>query len=480
MPHVPGPRSVTQVMRAAQAFQQSLPEGLEHLRDGYGEVSVFGLGPTRTYFLLGPQASRLVLRNPDNFVFTGAYDILRPIAGDTALVVTDGEPHDRRKRKAQPAFHRDGATRSSRMILAALDQTIAGWRPGQRVDIHHELRETLRGAMLRMFCGDRLAEQAAYLTARLDEIHELMDYPLPKQLVAWRLPSRPRRRALDAVAAVESRIYAEIRRRRWSGSDAGEDLISVMLAENGAAMSDQEIRDMVVSALIAGYDPVGSGIGWAVYNSLAHEGTWEKIRAEADEVLGDAPATPADVRRLRHTVRVVHESLRLHPPVVLSPRRAVKAFRYRGHLIPAGALVAVSEYITHRSPEAWAEPNTFRPERWDPEVEGYRAPTPFEYLPYGYGTHRCVGANIAGAVLPAMLARLAQRTSLTLLTTQPQYGGIPALVPRGGLFVEVGPAPVRGASATASATTAATTATTTASATATASASASASEGALS
>lgn len=442
MPTVPGPRTPAQVLRATRAFQQSLPEGLEHLRDSYGEVSVFGLGPTRTYFLLGPQANSLVLRNPDNFVFTGAYDILRPIAGDTALVVTDGEPHDRRKRKAQPSFHRAGVEESTRMILAALDQAIDSWRPGQRLDIHRELREALRSAMLRMFCGDHLATQAPFLISQLDEIHELMDYPLPKQLVAWRLPSRPRRRAMAAIAALEERIYAEIRRRRLGGP-ASEDLISVMLAESGAVMTDREIRDMVVSALIAGYDPMGSGIGWAVYNSLAHEGVWEKIRAEADEVLGEAPATPTEVRKLRYVVQVVHESLRLHPPVVLSPRRCLKAFRYRGHLIPAGSLVAVSEYITHRSPEAWDEPDAFRPERWDSAREGYRAPTPFEYVPYGYGTHRCVGAGIAGAVLPAMLARLAQHTSLTLLTTRPQYGGIPALVPRGGLFVEVGEAPAR-------------------------------------
>ncbi|WP_078859736.1 cytochrome P450 [Streptomyces rubellomurinus] len=443
MPRIPGPRTPAQVFRAGRAFQQSLPEGLEHLRDGYGEVSVFGFGPTRTHFLLGPQANALVLRNPDNFVFTGAYDILRPIAGETALVVTDGEPHDRRKRKAQPSFHRAGVAESTRMILAALDRAVDGWRPGQRLDIHGELREALRGAMLRMFCGDRLAAQAPFLIARLDEIHELMDYPLPKQLVAWRLPGRPRRRAVAAVAAVEDRIYAEIRRRR-TGGPAGEDLISVMLAEGGAAMTDREIRDMVVSALIAGYDPVGSAIGWAVYNSLSHEGVWQRIRAEADEVLGDAPATPADVRRLPHTVRVVHESLRLHPPVVLSPRRCRKAFRFRGHLIPAGSLVAISEYITHRSPEAWDEPDAFRPERWDPAREGHRAPTPMEYLPYGYGAHRCIGAGVAGAVLPAMLARLAQRTELTLLTTRPRYGGIPALVPRGGLLVEVGETPGRG------------------------------------
>ncbi|MDJ0383057.1 cytochrome P450 [Streptomyces sp. G-G2] len=440
MPAVPGPRTPAHVVRTVRAFQRSLPEGLEHLKDEYGEVSAFGLGPTRTYFLFGPQANALVMRNPDNFRFAGAYDMLRPIAGETALVVTDGPPHARRKRKALPSFQRPGVEQAGRLILAAVDRAIDSWRPGQRLDIHAELREAVRGAMLRLFCGERLAAQAPYLIGKLDQIHELMDNPLPQQMVAWSLPTRARRRALDGIAAVEQRIYAELTRRRLggeAGTRGGEDLISVMLADDGAAMSDQEIRDMVVSALIPGYDPVGSGIGWAVYNSLAHPGVWQRMRAEAEQVLDGAPATPADVRGLRYTGRVVQESLRLHPPVVMSPRRCVKAFRYGGHLIPAGSTVAVSEYITHRLPSVWDAPDAFRPERWDTGQEGYEAPSPFEYLPYGYGARRCIGAGIAGAVLPAVLSRLAQRTELDLLTLRPQYGGIPALIPRGGLRVQV-------------------------------------------
>lgn len=444
MPAIPGPRTPTQVVRALRSFQNSLPEGLEHLQRNYGAVSAFGVGPTRTYFLYGPQANALVMRNADNFRFAGAYDMLRPIAGDTALVVTDGELHDRRKRKAQPSFHRGGAEESTRLILDSIDERISGWRVGQRVDIYHELRESIRSAMIRTFCGEVLAAQQTHLTTQLDHVHALMDYPLPQQLVAWSLPSRARNRALNAIAEVGNCIYAEIARRR-RGGEAGEDLISVMMSvspESGSVMSDQEIRDMVMSALIAGYDPVSSGLGWAVYNVLANPGVWEKVRAESLDVLGDAKATSADVRKLRYVGQVINESLRLNPPVVMSPRRCVKAFRYGDYTIPAGSLVAVSEYITHRLPEVWDDPERFMPERWDRDREGHRVPSPFEYLPYGYGPRRCIGAGIATAVLPAALSRLTQRTSLELLTLSPQLGGIPAMIPRGGLFVRVGAAPL--------------------------------------
>ncbi|MFC0602222.1 cytochrome P450 [Streptomyces palmae] len=450
MPAIPGPRTPAQLFRAGRAFQHSLPEGLEHLRDTYGPVSVFGMGPTRIHFLFGPEANALVMRNEDNFRFSGAYDMLRPIAGDTALVTTDGEPHDRRKRKARPSFHRGGAEESTRLILASIDETIDRWRPGQYVDVHRTLRSAIRSAMLRLFCGARLAAQEQVLVAQLDRIHELMDYPLPQQLLAWKLPSAARRRALDAISFVERRIYEEIRRRRFEGDPGRErmrpgghpgDLISVMLSDDGPAMSDQEVRDMVVSALIAGYDPVGSGLGWAVYNSLNTPGVWQRLREEALEAPAGEAVSAAQVRTLRYTNWVVQESLRTHPPVVMSPRRCVRGFRYQGHLIPAGSMVAVSEYITHRSPSVWRDPDRFLPERWDTSREGYRPPTPFEYLPYGYGGRRCVGANIAAVVLPAALSRLARRTTLDLRTRDPQYGGIPALIPRDGLFAEVGAAP---------------------------------------
>ncbi|MFF0451411.1 cytochrome P450 [Streptomyces sp. NPDC004609] len=457
MPAIPGPRTPAQLFRVARAFQHSLPEGLEHLRDTYGQVSAFGIGPTRTHFLFGPDANALVMGNESNFRFSGAYDILRPIAGDTALVTTDGEPHARRKRKARPSFHRGGAEESTRLILTAVDETIDRWQPGQYVDVHGTLRSAIRSAMLRQFCGERLAAQEETLVAELERIHELMDHPLPRQLIAWKLPSAARRRALAAIAAVERLLYEEIQRRRREGDPGGRghrsaggprDLIAVMLSEDGPAMSDQEVRDMVLSALIAGYDPVGSALGWAVYNCLNTPGVWQRLRDEAsDAPAGDVPAkdvfSAARVRELRYTNWVVQESLRTHPPVVMSPRRCVRSFRYQGHLIPGGSLVAVSAYITHRSPAVWEEPDRFLPERWDTSREGYHAPSPFEYLPYGYGGRRCVGANIAAVVLPAALSRLARRTTLSLRTRHPQFGGIPALIPRDGLFVEVGAAPAR-------------------------------------
>ncbi|MEV5313660.1 cytochrome P450 [Streptomyces sp. NPDC052610] len=444
---IPGPRTPAAYARALREFQRSLPHGLTHLARTYGDVCAFGFGPARTVFLFGPTANARILGDPDTFVFTGAYDMLLPIAGDTALVTTDGAAHDRVRRAARPAFGRAAVERATRLIVDEVDTTVRAWTPGRRVDVYQELREAVRAAMIRAFCGPELARRSRELTSHLDRVHELMDYPLPRQLVAWRLPGRARRRALDGVAGVEALVYAEIARRRRdtdAGTPEGDDLIGVMLrarADDGSAMTDQEIRDMVVSALIAGYDPVSSGVGWAVYHLVSDPAVWEAAREETARVLGDAPATPGDARRLHHLNRVVHESMRLHPPVTMSPRRALRSFTHDGHTVPAGSLVAVSQYITHRQPELWPDPDAFRPERWDRDQPGHRAPTPFEYFPYGYGTRRCIGSGLAALVVPTVLSRVVQRASLELLVTDPQPAGIPALFPKDGLPARVGRTP---------------------------------------
>jgi cytochrome P450 len=437
---IPGPRTPRQFLDVVRQFQRSLPQGLGHLLRTYGEISAFGAGPTRTYFLFGPDANALVLSDPDTFRFAGAYDMLEPIAGPTALVVTDGPGHDRRRRASAPSFHRAGADHCTQLIVEHVDRLIDTWSPGERVDVYQALREAVRAAMVRAFCGEVLAEQTDFLASELDNIHALMDYPLPKQLVAWRLPTPARRRALAGIAAVEKRIFAEISRKRRTGDVDGPDLISVMLRARGngaGAMTDREIRDMVVSALIAGYDPVSSGLGWAVFNLLTHPDVLDEVRGEVDAGLDGAAPGSADIRRLPLLQRVVNESLRLYPPVVMSPRRCTRPVQFRGHTIPAGSLVAISEYLTHRWEGVWEDPNEFRPQRWDRDREDHRAPSPFEYLPFGYGSRRCVGAGISGAAIPAVLARLMQRVHLDLLTPDPQFAGIPALYPKEGLLVRV-------------------------------------------
>ena len=133
----------------------------------------------------------------------------------------------------------------------------------------------------------------------------------------------------------------------------------------------------------------------------------------------------------------MHETLRLYPPAVISARKVTRDLSFAGRRIRAGRTLVFSPYVTHRLPELWADPLRFEPRRWDPAAPGYRRPAPYEFLPFGGGTHRCIGSAFATAELTVMLARLLARTQLSLPDQRIRAGGYAALQPRHGLTVQV-------------------------------------------
>ncbi|MGV9316825.1 cytochrome P450 [Streptomyces sp. NPDC003691] len=432
---LPGPRRPDDVLRALAAFRRSVPEGLTHLHDGYGPISSLGVRATRWVFLFGREANELVLTDPERFRFAGGYEILRPIAGSTALVLSDGPEHRRRREAVHGVFQREATTGHLALVLAAVDAMIDTWRPGNRIDVYAALRAAVRDATVEAFGGPRLLDQSARLGERLERVHGMLnDAPL-RSLLTWNLPLLRDGGPRAALAAVDTAVRTEIRTRRRA-ADPGDDLIGAMLRAD-PAMTDTETRDMFVSLLIASYDPVSAALGWAVHQLLADPGRWERIRAEAAGLPGRGPVDPAGLRRLGGLSAAVQETLRMHPPVVACPRRAAVPFTFAGHRLPAGTRVLVSQYVTQHDPADFPAPYRFRPERWDKDRDGYLAPRPYAYLPFGTGTRRCLGGGLASVCVPAVLARLARRVDLRADAPPPRAGGIAAHYPRDGVMVRV-------------------------------------------
>lgn len=436
---IPGPKSPAALARVLAAFRESVPAGLMLLREKYGDTCAVGFWPFRWVFLFGPAANELIFSDLDKFRFAGGYEILRPIAGDTALVVTDGDEHARRRSAIQSAFTRKKIDAYTQLMLERLDSTISGWSAGQRVDVYTEVRKAIRGATLEAFAGDCLARSGSYIIGLLDQVHDSMNRSMLKSLLTWNLQFLINHKAKRALAAIDVEIYAEIARRRRE-RDYGEDLISAMLAagEQDGPFTDLEIRDMLMSLLIASYDPVSSALGWAVYSMLS-TGIWSRARAEVIAVCGQDSVSASDVRRLGYLGRIVNETLRLYPAVVASPRVAAAPFEFGGFRFAAGTHVLASEYVTHHLEAVWPDAERFLPDRWDRSAAGHRAPTPYEYLPFGTGSRRCLGGGLAATCVPAVLARLLQRTELSGDPGQPRLSGIAALSPRDGIWATVAP-----------------------------------------
>ncbi|MEB3070049.1 cytochrome P450 [[Mycobacterium] vasticus] len=414
-------------------------EALLALHRRRGPMVDAGLGRHGYVYLFGAEANKFVFANSDAFNWWEAFQVLVPVDGPTALIVSDGADHRRRRSLVQPAFHHRHLANYLQIMAANADAVIETWQPDHTVDIFAHLRAAIRRSAIESLFGQAMAGYADYLGEQLQPLMDLT-HLLPQTLRAVQLLRTPAwRRAMAAKARVDELIYTEIARARNHPS-ADDNVLATLIAgrtEDGEALRDNEIRDQVVSLIAAGYETTSAAMGWAVYALLSAPGVWEAAAAEVGDVLEGRPPDAADLKNLTYLNGVVHETLRLYPPAVISARKVTRELSFAGRRIRAGRTLVFSPYVTHRLPQLWADPLRFEPRRWDPASPGYRRPAPYEFLPFGGGTHRCIGSAFATAELTVMLARLLARTQLNLLDQRIRAGGYAALQPRNGLVVRV-------------------------------------------
>ncbi|WP_370946532.1 cytochrome P450 [Amycolatopsis sp. cg5] len=367
--------------------------GYPELYRRFGPVSE--IGPYT--HLLGPEANKFVFANAELFSWRGAFEPLIPVDGETALIVSDGEDHQRRRRLVTPAFSRTRIAGYEKTMAAHADRVIDTWRPGSVVDVYDQFRTAIRRATIEVLFGPVLAADEPVLGRDLQIALDLLDQSPLLQPVQQFLPAY--RRAVAARARVEAKVRSEMARER-----SGDDVLGALL---GSGLSDVEIVDQVISLIAAGYETTSAAMAWAVRALLMNPG---------ESSLDD----------------VVSETLRLYPPAVISLRKTVREFTYEGHRVRAGRFVVYSPFVTHRLEEVWPDPLRFDPSRWETGK-----PSPHEYLPFGGGPHRCVGSHFATTELRTMLARLRQRVSLELLDDAFKPTSLAAMRPRDGVRVRV-------------------------------------------
>lgn len=399
-----------------------------------------GVGRHGYVYVFGAEANKFVFANSEAFNWWEAFQTLVPVDGPTALIVSDGADHRRRRSLVQPAFHHRHVGNYLQIMARNADAVIDTWRPGTSIDIFAQLRAAIRRSAIESLFGQRLAAHTDVLGEQLQPLMDLT-HRLPQMLRAeQRLRSPAWRRAMVAKARVDELIYAEIDRARTDPSPDDNVLANLIdgRTTDGEALHDNEIRDQVVSLIAAGYETTSAAMGWAVYTLLSVPGVWESAVAEVGDVLAGRIPDAAALKDLSYLGGVVHETLRLYPPAVISARKVARELSFAGRRIRAGRTLVFSPYVTHRLPELWADPLRFEPRRWDPASPRYRRPAPYEFLPFGGGTHRCIGSAFATAELTVMLARLLARTRLSLPEQRIRAGGYAALQPLGGLRVHVG------------------------------------------
>jgi cytochrome P450 len=414
---------------------------LERLHRRYGPVVDFGFKfPLRAVCLFGPEANQHVLAdNAANFLWKEAFQLLEVVDGPSALVLSDGDEHRRRRRLVQPAFAVKRVDAQLGLVVSELDRALDTWRPGRHLDAHVELRSAVRRIVVRGLFGAELGGLADDIGERLEPaLRYVSRNPMARfdRDLRWNGFGR----AKAAAAAVDELILTEVGRRRAQGVDAvaNPDTLSALLAAADEVdgterpLDDQELCDQIRSLVAAGYDTTSAAAAWVVHALGAHPEVLARVRAQVQAAIGDRPPTVDDLRAMPLVDGVVREVLRLWPPGVVSGRTAIADFEVLGHRIPGGSTVLFSPYITHRLPEVWGDPEVFRPERW---VDG--EPVPYSFVPFGGGYRKCIGFALATLELQVLVVRLAQRVSWTLDRPTAKGAGVATFAPKSGVPITV-------------------------------------------
>jgi cytochrome P450 len=436
---LPRPSLVEHLRLAARA--NDLAWVLERLHARYPQGVDFGFRiPQRATLLFGVEANRFVLADePDAFEWGPAMRLLEVVDGPTALVVTDGPDHRRRRRLVQPAFAIKRIDAQIDLIVREVDRALDGWQAGRRLDAYESLRVAIRRIVVRGLFGHELGDLADEIGDRLEPaIRYLTRTPLTR--VDLDLRWNGYGRALAARRAVDELTRAEIARRRAEGIDAvaSPDTLSALLAAADEAegtdepLTDDEICDQIRSLVAAGYDTTSSAAGWVVHALGSHPAVLAALREQVQDTIGDRPPTVDDLKAMPLVDGVVRETLRLWPPGLVGGRVSVRDVEVGGFRVPAGTTLMYSAYITHRLPEVWGDPLAFRPERW-----AAGEPEPYSFVPFGGGSRRCIGFALATLELQVLAVRLAQRATWTLDRPEARGAGIATFAPKGGVPITI-------------------------------------------
>jgi len=349
--------------------------------------------------------------DPELFLSGRANDNFRHFLGDHTLFILDGDPHKRHRRMLMPPFHGERMRAYGTLMRDLAVQELETWPEGRPFPI----LDRMHTVTLRIICEaifgirdvqeeDRLMALIYRLSSRSPAILAFLGF-LRKDLGAW----SPWGRFLRARALLDEVLFEEIRSAREK-TEEREDVLAKLIEESariGTPLSDQEVRDELMTLLGAGHETTTSVLGWAFRRILCSPEVHWKVVEEVRSVAADGNISPDDLERLPYLTATIHETMRLHPPIPIAPRYLAQPVTLAGYDLPSATIVCPSPHLAHRDPNQFPEPERFRPERF---LNG--RPDPFAYFPFGGGARTCIGLSFANYEMRIILAAIFARADL--------------------------------------------------------------------
>jgi cytochrome P450 len=383
-----------------------------HLARSYGPFVRTRL-PMHIYFVSGPALiEEILVKQAAHFQKDKVTRMLSDAVGN-GLLVSEGDLWRRQRRLMGPAFHQGELKSYSDVMSALAREAVAGWQSGEIRNVHEDMMALTLNIVAKLLFGANLAADARDIGTTISTLMEDFSGQLGLRALTpfARFPTPSMRRIRRGIREMDRIIYAIIAARR-DAADPGGDLLGLLLRardEDGGRMDDRQLRDEALTLFVAGHETTALALTYALYLLAAHPEEQGALAAELDEVLAGRDADFADLERLKRTEAVLLEAMRLYPPAWSIGRESLVDVEVGGYRLPKGSTFFISQWVMHRDPDLFADPERFLPGRWVGDLQR-RLPR-FAYFPFGGGPRVCIGNRFAMMEATLILAALARRFS---------------------------------------------------------------------
>ncbi|MEH2457426.1 cytochrome P450 [Nostoc sp.] len=410
-------------------------EVLETYSQSYGDIctAYVGLGKKPIVLISNPQAIQEVFTTDPKYLDSGEVAGIKPaFIGQQSLIALSGDRHKRQRKLLTPPFHGERMLAYGKIIQDMTEKVTSQWAIGSAFSVRSAMQkitfQVILKAVFGLEDGKRYQQLQQLLSTRLDGTKSIFRAILllfPFLQKDWG-PLSPWGRLMENERQIDKLIYAEIQERREKLDPSRTDILSLMMAardEAGEPMTDVELRDELITLLVAGHETTATSLSWAFYWIHHQPQVREKLLQELD-TLGENP-DPNAIFRLPYLDAVYKETLRIYPVAMMAFQRMVLSpLEIAGYHFEAGTILAPCIYLTHHREDLYPEPKQFKPERF---LE--RQFSPYEYLPFGGGNRRCIGMAFAQFEMKLILVTVLSRWQLELTNS------IPMLPVRRGLLL---------------------------------------------
>jgi len=408
----PGPNGLPVVGNTVD-LSRDIFEFYEQLRDEYGQIASYQVFGTDACMVAHPDAIQKILLD-DHDDFEKGEVVTRNLndAMGEGLFLTEGGQWQNQRTNVQPAFYRQRLNTYVPEMRATATEMIDQWRDGAVVEANDAMTETTMDVLGQTLFGVDVTDEPVVAEAS-DAILARFDTSRFWSFLPDTIPTPTNRRynrELERLRTFVDDLATD--RRNQSPENRGDDLLSILVEfVEASEMTREEFRDNMVTFLFAGHETTALGLTYTLLCLAQNPEEQRRLCAEIDAVC-DGHVTADDLSELEHTERVIDEALRLYPPVYMFFREATQDVELAGYDIPEGTTLVLPQWVVHRDPAWWDEPETFRPDRFAGESDRPE----YAYFPFGGGPRHCIGMRFARMEMKTVLATIFSDYTLDLVS----------------------------------------------------------------